>query len=144
MTIRHPRALVAAAVLFAVAVGLAALLHSSHDAPAAAAKTVNVRLSDFKVRPSATRAAPGRVTFVVHNVGHMEHELVVIRTSRSASRLPVHGTQASERGDLGEVEDLKGGATKRLTLRLARGHYALICNVAGHYEDGMHADLTVR
>ncbi len=28
--------------------------------------------------------------------------------------------------------------------RLKKGHYALICNLPGHYQGGMHADFTVR
>ncbi|MEA2312683.1 MAG: hypothetical protein QOE28_2651, partial [Solirubrobacteraceae bacterium] len=36
------------------------------------------------------------------------------------------------------------GAAKALTLNLKPGHYALICNLPGHYTAGMYADLTVK
>jgi uncharacterized cupredoxin-like copper-binding protein len=36
------------------------------------------------------------------------------------------------------------GTAKKLTLNLKPGHYALICNLAGHYKAGQHADLSVR
>jgi uncharacterized cupredoxin-like copper-binding protein len=109
-----------------------------------AASSASVRLSDFKVTPSRTSVAHGRVTFRVRNVAGMEHELVVIRTSRRAARLPTSSSgEASEKGAVGEVE-LDGRRSKSLTLNLKKGHYALICNIAGHYEAGMHADLTVR
>ncbi len=54
------------------------------------------------------------------------------------------GAQASEKGAVGEVEDLGQGDTKKLTLNLKKGHYALICNLPGHYKGGMYADFTVR
>jgi uncharacterized cupredoxin-like copper-binding protein len=109
-----------------------------------AASSISVKLSDFKVAPSAKSVAHGRVTFRVKNAGGMEHELVVIKTSRKAASLPTSsGGKASERGSVGEVE-LGAGKSKSLTLNLKKGHYALICNVAGHYKAGMHADLTVR
>jgi uncharacterized cupredoxin-like copper-binding protein len=44
---------------------------------------------------------------------------------------------------MGEVEDLARGSTKRLSLKLAPGHYVLICNRPGHYEMGMHTSFVV-
>jgi uncharacterized cupredoxin-like copper-binding protein len=109
-----------------------------------AASTVSVKLSDFKVTPSKSSVAHGRVTFRVRNAAGMEHELVVIKTSRKAASLPTSSSgKASEKGSVGEVE-LGAGKSKSLTLNLEKGHYALICNVAGHYKAGMHADFTVR
>ncbi len=34
--------------------------------------------------------------------------------------------------------------TKKLTLDLKPGHYAIICNLPGHYLGGMYTDLTVK
>jgi uncharacterized cupredoxin-like copper-binding protein len=109
-----------------------------------AASSVSVKLSDFKVTPSKSSAADGRVTFRVKNAAGMEHELVVIKTSRTAAKLPTSSSgKASEKGSVGEVE-LGAGKSKSLTLNLKKGHYALICNIDGHYKAGMHADFTVR
>ncbi len=109
-----------------------------------AASSVSVKLSDFKVTPSKTSVSHGRVTFRVRNAAGMEHELVVIRTSRRAASLPTSSSgKASEKGSVGEVE-LGARKSKSLTLNLKKGHYALICNIGGHYKAGMHADLTVR
>jgi uncharacterized cupredoxin-like copper-binding protein len=107
-----------------------------------AATSLNVKLSDFKVTPSKTSVGPGKVTFRVKNSASMEHELVVIKTSKKASQL-ASGGKASEKGKVGEVE-LGARKSKNLTLNLKKGHYALICNIGGHYAAGMHADLTVR
>ena len=77
------------------------------------------------------------------NDGAIRHELVVIRTDKWAGGL-LKGKEASEAGAVDEIGDLPSGATKRLALNLKPGHYALICNLPGHYKGGMFADFTVR
>lgn len=111
-------------------------------AVAEAAVGDNVKLSDFKVTASRTSVPHGKVTFNVSNSSGMEHELVVIKTNTKAAKLKIVSGKASEKGSVGEVE-LAGHKAKKLTLNLKKGHYALICNVGGHYMAGMHADLTV-
>jgi uncharacterized cupredoxin-like copper-binding protein len=122
---------------------LVALVAAALAATAMAASSRNVALSEFKVGLTKKSAAHGRVTFVVKNSGEFEHELVVVKTSRRASKLPVSGKEASEKGAGGEVEDVAAGKSKKLTLNLKKGHYVLICNIPGHYKSGMHADFTV-
>jgi uncharacterized cupredoxin-like copper-binding protein len=112
-------------------------------AAAFAASKPKATLTDGHIALSTKSAAHGKVTFSVKNSGSGEHELVVIKTSTKASKLKVSGGEASEKGSVGEVE-LDKGKTKSLTLNLAKGHYALICNVPGHYQAGMHIDFTVR
>lgn len=126
-----------------VVVMVVVLVAGALAATALAASSRSVALSEFKVGLKKKSAAHGKVTFVVKNNGEFEHELVVIRTGRSASKLPVSGKEAGETGAVGEVEDVEAGTTKRLTLNLKQGHYVLICNIAGHYKSGMRADFTV-
>ncbi|HEX5922798.1 MAG TPA: sulfocyanin-like copper-binding protein [Baekduia sp.] len=122
------------------AAAAAAILLPGVAADASSARSV--KLTDFKVTPSAKSVGHGKVKFVVANKAAIEHELIVIKTSKKASELPVSGGRASEKGSVGEVE-LAGHKTKSLTLSLKKGHYALICNVKGHYKGGMYTDLTV-
>jgi uncharacterized cupredoxin-like copper-binding protein len=105
---------------------------------------VGVSLREFKLDPSTNTAASGKVTFNVANVGKVTHEFVVVRTGSPAGALPLKAGRADEAGNVGETGDLSPGRTKRVTLKLAPGHYALICNLPGHYVAGQHADLTVR
>jgi uncharacterized cupredoxin-like copper-binding protein len=112
-------------------------------AAAPAASSVAVKLSDFKVTPAVRSARPGKVTFVVRNTASIAHELVVIKTPAKSAGMPMKSGAASENGKVGETE-MAGGKTKRLTLTLKPGHYALICNIGSHYKMGMHADFTVR
>ncbi len=100
--------------------------------------------TEFSLSATPAAAASGPVTFQVGNDGSLTHELVVVRTDAKAAALPVSGSKASESGSAGETGDLAPGATKPLTLKLPVGHYALICNLPGHFAGGMHADFVVR
>jgi uncharacterized cupredoxin-like copper-binding protein len=107
-------------------------------------RNVDVTLAQFAVSPSAATARAGKVTFRVHNAGTITHEFVVIRTPRAAADLPVKSGRAIETGNIGETGDLQPGGTRAVTLNLPAGHYALICNLPGHYLAGQHTDFTVR
>jgi uncharacterized cupredoxin-like copper-binding protein len=87
--------------------------------------------------------AGNRTTFHVNNVGHIVHEFVVIKTDKRANGLGT-GQRVPEAGNVGETGDVQPGASKSLTLKLKPGHYALICNIPGHYAAGMHTDFVVR
>jgi uncharacterized cupredoxin-like copper-binding protein len=100
---------------------------------------------EFSLVPRPTGVGPGRVTFTTPNRGGLTHELVVIRTNTPPGRLPTgRSGQAGERGSIGETGNIAPGATKTITLSLARGRYVLICNLPGHYRGGMYAGLTVK
>ena len=133
---------VASVVTFVTAVSIAG------SGAAARTATVNVQLgsiaNEFALTPSVRSVPAGTVTFVVRNGGHLGHEFVVVKTATPAAKLPMSGGRASEKGSVGEIPEFGAGATKRLTLTLKPGHYALICNVSGHYRGGQHADFTVK
>ena len=111
-------------------------------APVAAAN-IGVTLKDFTVAPAPGTGLAGKVTFRVHNAGAVPHEFVVIRTNKAAADL-MKGSEADEAGNVGEIGGLKPGVTKTLRLDLKAGHYALICNLPGHYAAGQHADFVVK
>jgi uncharacterized cupredoxin-like copper-binding protein len=118
---------------------------STPAAKATAPGAVTVALSEWKVAPSTTEMPAGPVTFDVHNSGAQPHELVVLKTTKAAAHLGAAGTaRLPETGHVGEVGELKAGASGKTTIKLAPGHYVLICNLPGHWTAGMHSDLTVR
>ncbi len=100
-------------------------------------------LKEYSIAPEPSQVAAGNVTFKVRNAGAIKHEFVVLRTNKKASEL-LKGKEADESGNVGEIGNLDPGQTKSLKLNLKSGHYALICNLPGHYKLGQHADLTVR
>lgn len=110
----------------------------------AADGSIGVTLTEYKISDSTDTAPAGRVTFAVANDGAIPHELVVVRTPRRAAALG-KGSEADEHGAVGELDQhaLRVGASGRLSLDLSAGHYALICNLPGHYQGGMHTDFTV-
>ena len=110
----------------------------------ALASASTVALKEFKVIASRSQLAAGKVIFKVHNAGTVTHEFVVLKTSHPAAKLPLYKGRADEAGNVGETGDLKPGESKNLSLVLAPGQYALICNLPGHYLAGQHTDLTVK
>jgi uncharacterized cupredoxin-like copper-binding protein len=112
-------------------------------APASPAVTdgpIKVDLNEWAVKPSATEVQAGKVRFVASNTGTMEHEMVVIRTDKAADDLG-DGARVPETGTVGEIEEFGAGKTEAKTLTLKPGHYALVCNIDGHYKQGMRADF---
>jgi uncharacterized cupredoxin-like copper-binding protein len=122
---------------------------SAGTKPAAAAPAVpavghssRAVLKEFSIAPTPAKAAAGKISFSVANAGKIEHEFVVLRTNKSAGDL-LKGKEADEAGNVGEIGSVLPGQTKKLTLNLKAGHYALVCNLPGHYTAGQHADFTV-
>ncbi len=103
--------------------------------------------TEFAIAPARQKAAAGEVTFKVENAGKIKHEFVVIKTPKPADALD-KGDEADETGAVDEIGDIEPGGTQSLKVTLKPGHYALICNLPGHYkpsgENGMLADVTVR
>jgi len=122
--------------------GVAAAAPSAQSKPA----TVNFKIVEWDFLPTtATKTAPAKITFVVRNAGKLTHEFVVLKTVKSAGTLaPSGAAEAPEKGAVGEIGEIKPGDVKRLTLQLKKGHYSLICNLTGHYNNGQFVDFYVR
>lgn len=108
---------------------------------------VAVQVDEFSVFPGTQGAPKGKVRFVVTNIGKITHEFVVVKTNKPAGNLlgGDHGpSRADESGAVGEIGEIKAGSAKTLNLTLSPGHYALLCNLPGHYKTGQFADFYVR
>jgi uncharacterized cupredoxin-like copper-binding protein len=112
----------------------------------------------FGLVADLTTVRAGNVTFVVHNAGTIEHELLLFRTDTPFNQLPIvdggdppapvptcadkvdEGPKIAETGD----PNLVPGETRSFTAPgLTPGKYVLMCNLAGHYGAGMRAAFTV-
>ncbi len=119
---------------------------ASGSAPAG---SITVQLTNWAVSPATASVSAGKVTFwAVHDMSHRHamseggatHDLQVFRKLASGSLELV-----------GQVNGLKIGEAKALTLELAPGEYELACNVVeeiegkqiSHYAQGMHTSFTV-
>jgi uncharacterized cupredoxin-like copper-binding protein len=112
---------------------------------------VAVSLSEMDLIVSSQSAGSGEVTFQIKNSGELPHELVVIRTDKAADELPVEDVKVVERrlDVVARSEHIPAAQQATLTVDLAPGHYVLICNLSGHYEQsqfgpGMRADFDVQ
>ena len=108
---------------------------------------VDVTLNDSSIELAPATATAGDVTLVATNQGSTTHEFEIftVEGDIDPSSLPVEDNVASTDGLtlLDEVEDLTPGSQAELTVDLSPGTYAVICNLPGHYTQGMHASLTV-
>lgn len=123
---------------------------TSTDAPvpAATAKVSNdvtVGAKEYAFDPTALEAKAGKFKVTLDNKGSIPHELVVLETDEAPDALKVDGSQrVSEKTAVGEVSEIDGGKTKTATLDLKPGKYVFVCNIPGHYGDGMRGALTVK
>lgn len=116
-------------------------------APRATSNNVAGNLKEWSVRLDALAANAGEVTFTVTNNGTIGHEFLVVKTDIALGQIPLDGDHFAEPTDGIEVIDEIGsfakGTTKNLVLTLAPGEYQIVCNLPGHYANGMNAAFTV-
>ncbi|HXJ62310.1 MAG TPA: sulfocyanin-like copper-binding protein [Actinomycetota bacterium] len=105
--------------------------------------------TDMFIHMSSVTAPAGKVTFVVQNDDTQTHEFVVLKTDHPAAGFPIGSFEGEQNRidedtagtNVGETGDMKGGSSKTLTIDLPPGHYAIVCNLPGHYAAGMHVDF---
>jgi uncharacterized cupredoxin-like copper-binding protein len=128
---------IASFVLFAAQLTAIAVLAVEHESEASAAgnegaaagKTIEVQEKEFKIElPSLKTLAQGEYTFVVHNVGQAEHDLVVEGPDLSTGN---------------RTAVIPPGGEAKLTVSLGAGSYTLYCSVDSHRQSGMETKLAV-
>jgi hypothetical protein len=135
LSVRH----VAVCALVVLAVAPPAALGGGPEPP------VKLRMSEYRIRLDRGHASHGYFRMDLRNTGKLQHDLVIIRTARTAKQLPVTNGRVSRHGlktlvplDPGEHHLVVFGAN------LHAGHYVLICDIPGHYQKGMRRDFTLR
>jgi uncharacterized cupredoxin-like copper-binding protein len=108
---------------------------------------VSATLADFSITLDSSSAPAGEVTFDVSNDAEQTHEFVVFQTDLPPDQLPTNEDgDVDEEGEgvtlVDEIEDIEGGSSQSLTVNLEAGSYVLICNLPGHYQQGMHASFS--
>jgi len=130
-------------VLAVVALGLVAVACSGGEEA-----DVTVTLRDDGITMSSDALSAGDLTFEGVNEGTAIHEfeVFIVPEGVDPNALPVEGDTAPADEMLevvDEVEDIAPGTSGRLSLSLDPGNYAVICNLPGHYANGMHTTFTV-
>lgn len=102
---------------------------------------------EWAVTASPSTAAAGDLTFVVENQGSLVHNLRVAQTDLADDQLPLDATgiQVDEANlnIVASVPDFNAPEIMEVDATLEAGNYVLFCNIAGHYDSGMHTTLTV-
>ncbi len=106
--------------------------------------TIDAALNEWSITTNAPNAKSGEVTFDASNEGQAPHELVVLKTDQPAGSLKVTDGRVSEKDSVGEVSELAAGKSGSTSIDLKPGKYVLVCNITGHYEQGMYTSLTVK
>jgi uncharacterized cupredoxin-like copper-binding protein len=109
---------------------------------------VAVTLRDFEITLAQDTLPAGTVSFDIRNEGPSVHEFVVFRTDLAADALPTNDAgEVDEEGEgvelVDEVEDIAVDATATLDVDLDPGSYVAVCNLPGHYAQGMATGFTV-
>ena len=116
---------------------------------AGAAPQLTVTEREFSVSPSVQQVTAGKVTIKVVDAGKATHELVAFATDLPEDQLPL--TAKGDRIDEEakgithldpEAENVATGKSKTITIDLPKGRYVFVCNLSGHYGQGMHTVVT--
>ena len=147
--VRVMRRLAAGACVVALPalLGLAACGDDDDESSGNGGGDVDVTLRDFEIDLGATSAPAGEVTFNVHNEGPSVHEFVVFQTDLAPDELPTDDDGNVAEGDdfepVDEIEDIAVDAEPSLTVDLEAGSYVVVCNVPGHFSQGMAQAFSV-
>jgi uncharacterized cupredoxin-like copper-binding protein len=109
---------------------------------------IGATLADYSITLDESSAAAGDVTFDVTNDAEQPHEFVVMSTDLGEADLPTdENGDVDETGEgievVDEIEDIEAGSSPSLTVNLDAGNYVILCNLPGHYRQGMHTSFTV-
>ena len=103
---------------------------------------------EWKVVVSAGTAEAGEVTFAIANFGSIPHEFLVVKTDIEDGKIPLGSDNRFSEGGQGlsvvdEISEFNVDTAGILKVNLEAGSYQLLCNIAGHYGNGMHVPFTV-
>jgi uncharacterized cupredoxin-like copper-binding protein len=134
------------AVTVAVVVGAASAGNARTAADSEIAITMG-KPAEYRLTAKPGTAKAGEVALAVRNRGKITHEFILLRTNTKAAKLKSRAEEPDkvvEPGFLLELEDVEPGDRVTVVTNMKKGHYVLLCNIEGHYADGMRADLTLK
>jgi uncharacterized cupredoxin-like copper-binding protein len=122
---------------------------STSAGPAASGQgtRIEVKLTDqLKMEPALINVPSGvPVTFVVTNVGALDHEFFVGDERAQADREAAMTGATTSPPDQAKLVGVKPGQSKELTVTFAASPGMLAgCHVAGHYLAGMKATIAIK
>jgi len=112
------------------------------------ANKISGSVREWGIDVSAAKAKSGVVIFAIANFGTISHEFIVVKTNFPLGEIPIgKNNRFDEDGEgveaVDEIAEFEVDTTHVLKVMLEPGAYQLLCNIAGHYKNGMYAALTV-
>lgn len=104
---------------------------------------LSVSATDFKFSQTDLTAKAGKVKVTLANKGQAPHEFIVLKTDAAPDALKVKNGRVAEDASVGEIAETASGKSASHTFDLKPGKYVFVCNIPGHYGDGMRGQLTV-
>jgi Copper binding proteins, plastocyanin/azurin family len=106
-----------------------------------------VSLTEWKVAVSGTIKS-GKTDLKISDVGAAPHELLVFKSDLDPSAYPTDKAgDIVEDGPgiklLSDGDNIDPGAAQTRTVDLAPGKYLFVCNIPGHFKQGMFTVVTV-
>ncbi len=114
---------------------------------------VRVTLKDFAVESSVTEFKTGvPYHFIVTNEGQVVHEFMIMPITMDSMGMPGMSGMSMEQRDamafmMIPQEELSAGATAERDYTfttIPQGNIEMVCTLAGHFEAGMHAPVTIK
>jgi uncharacterized cupredoxin-like copper-binding protein len=140
-------------IVVALVAGYAAFAaRKGHSSPRVAVSSsgtvVNATLREWRVDLGGrNNVTPGKYTFTIHNSGKIQHELIAFKLSSPTESIPVDKNGDVNEDALNNATDgpniSAGQSQTRVVDLTAPGTYIFMCNLGGHYVNGMHAIVTV-
>ncbi|MEN9552879.1 MAG: hypothetical protein RLY24_474 [Actinomycetota bacterium] len=106
------------------------------------------QVSEWAIEVSAGKAKAGEVIFAIANYGTIQHEFLVTKTSFEPGKIPLGENNRFDEELEGievidEIPEWPVNEAKVLKIDLEPGTYELLCNIEGHYANGMHHTFIV-
>ena len=103
---------------------------------------------EWGINLSAQKATSGEVIFAIANFGTIAHEFIVVKTDYEVGKIPLgSNNRFDEEGEgveaIDEIKEFPVNTSEVLTVNLEAGSYQVLCNIEGHYKNGMYAAFTV-
>lgn len=103
---------------------------------------------EWEIEVSAEKAKEGEVTFAIANFGSIPHEFIVVKTDFKPGEIPLgENNRFDEEGEgikaIDEIAEFDVDTSHVLKVNLKPGSYQLLCNIAGHYKNGMYIPFEV-
>ena len=126
----------------------AKVTETTMPAPAVVSNDISGTVKEWAVAIDAAEAKAGDVKFTMKNEGAVPHEFIIVKTEFAPGKIPLGPDNRFKEDGAGvfvpgEISEWNPGATGTVTLKLEAGNYQLLCNIAGHYANGMYTQLTV-